>query len=217
MDRTPSTALPTATTAPAGSPAAATEGDADLVRRAQAGDAAAFADLYEEYAPAVARFLRRRLHGPDELVEDLTAEVFLKVYEKLDRYQERSLPFAAWLYRVTRNHLVDRLRALPRQTARSLDEAGDVPEQVTDRAFGRVLDRQVLGPALAQLTPEQRRVVELRFLEGRAVADTAALLGRSEEAVKKFQARGLANLRRLLEVARSAQPASVVRAASAVA
>lgn len=166
--------------------------------RAQHGDAAAFGALYETYAPVIYRFLRRRLDGPDEVVEDLTEEVFVKVYEKLDRYQERGVPFTAWLYRIAHNHLVDHLRTQPKAIAYSLDEVTNVAERGAASAFGRVLDREALAPALARLTNEQRQAVQLRFLEGLSVADTASLMQRSDEAVKKLQARALANLRRLL-------------------
>ena len=171
---------------------------AQLVVLAQQGDQTAFASLYEQYSPLVYRFLRRRLDGPDEIVEDLTEDVFVKVYEKLDRYVERGLPFTAWLYRIAHNHLVDYLRSLPRMTASSLDAVAEVPERAATAAFSRVLDRQSLEPALARLTPEQRQTIELRFLEGMSVAETAATMGRSDEAVKKLQARALANLRRHL-------------------
>lgn len=174
------------------------QGVAELVTRAQQGDQAAFATLYEQYSPLVYRFLRRRLDGADEIVEDLTEDVFVKVYEKLHRYVERGLPFTAWLYRIAHNHLVDYLRSLPRYSAHSLDEVAEVPERQAMAAYGRVLDRQALEPALARLTPEQRQAVELRFIEGMSVAETAGVMGRSEEAVKKLQARALANLRRAL-------------------
>jgi len=170
----------------------------ELVARAQRGDSAAFAALYEAYAPLVYRFLRRRLDGSDEVVQDLTADVFVKVYEKLDRYVERGLPFTAWLYRLAHNHLVDYLRTLPRYQASSLDETVEVAEHTSGSAFGRILDQQALQPALARLTAEQRETVELRFFEGLSVAETAARMGRSDEAVKKLQARALANLRRSL-------------------
>ena len=180
----------------------------DLVRKAQDGDSAAFAALYEEYSPTIYRFLRRQMDGPDEVVEDLTEDVFVKVYEKLDRYQERGLPFSAWLYRIAHNQMVDHVRTLPRLPAQSIDDAGEMPEHGAGRAFGQVLDRQVLEPALGRLTDEQRRVIQLRFLEGLSVADTAVLMGRSDEAVKKLQARGLTNLRRLLTApAAAATPA----------
>jgi len=177
---------------------------AELVARAQQGDSQAFAELYERYSQQVYRFLRRRIDGSDEVVHDLTADVFVKVYEKLDRYVERGLPFTAWLYRIAHNHLVDYLRTLPRYQASPLDAAAEIAEQGAGTAFGRVLDRQTLAPALARLTDEQRQAVQLRFLEGLSVAETATMMGRSEEAVKKLQARALANLRRSL-----ATPAAV--------
>ena len=83
-------------------------------------------------------------------------------------------------------------------SATSLDAVAEVPERAASAAFSRVLDRQSLEPALARLTPEQRQAIELRFMEGMSVAETAAAMGRSDEAVKKLQARALANLRRHL-------------------
>jgi RNA polymerase sigma-70 factor (ECF subfamily) len=178
-----------------------------LVSRAQQGDPTAFGELYEEYSPLVFRFLRRRVDGSDEVVEDLAEDVFVKVYEKLDRYVERGLPFTAWLYRIAHNHLVDYLRSRPRYTAHSLDDVAEIAERHAPAAYGRVLDQQSLEPALARLTPEQRQAVELRFLQGLSVAETASSMTRSEEAVKKLQARALANLRRHL-----APPAQANRA-----
>ncbi len=172
---------------------------AELVVVAQQGDQAAFAALYEQISPLVYRFLRRRLDGADEIVEDLTEDVFVKVYEKIDRYVERGLPFSAWLYRIAHNHLVDYLRALPRNSATSLDAVAEVPERAANVAFSRVLDRQSLAPALARLTPEQRQAIELRFMQVMSVAEAAKTMGRSDEAVKKLQARALANLRRHLD------------------
>ena len=176
---------------------------AELVARAQQGDQMAFAELYQQYRPLVYRFLRRRLDGSDEVVEDLTEDVFVKLYEKLDRYVERGLPFTAWLYRIAHNQLVDFVRTLPRHQAQSLDVVADVAESQATAEYRSVLDRETLEPALARLTAEQRQAVELRFLQGMSVAETAATMKRSEEAVKKLQARALANLRRyLVEAAR---------------
>ena len=185
-----------------------------LVARVQAGDQEAFATLYEQYRPLVYRFLRRRLDGADETVEDLTEDVFVKLYEKLDRYVERGLPFTAWLYRIAHNQLVDYVRTLPRHTAQPLDLIADVPEHQTGSEYRSVLDRETLEPAMARLTAEQRQAVELRFLKGMSVAETAAQMGRSEEAVKKLQARALANLRRsLTETTHQSAPVRMVRAA----
>jgi RNA polymerase sigma-70 factor (ECF subfamily) len=176
----------------------ATEQLAELVVRAQQGDAEACAALYEQYATSVYRYLRCRLSGPDETVQDLTADVFVTVFAKLDRYVDRGAPFTAWLYRVARNKLVDYTRTQNRSRLSPLEYADEVAEPRATSAYGQVLDRQILAPVLAGLKREQRQVVESRFLAGRTVAETAALTGRSEEAVKKLQARGLANLRRHL-------------------
>ena len=187
---------------------------AELVARAQQGDQVAFATLYEQYRPLVYRFLRRRLDGADETVEDLTEDVFVKLYEKLDRYVERGVPFTAWLYRIAHNQLVDFVRTLPRHTAQSLDVVADVAEHNSGCRVPLRAGPRDPRPALARLTAEQRKAVELRFLHGMSVAETSAAIGRSEEAVKKLQARGLANLRRsLVETAEPKPPARLVRAA----
>jgi RNA polymerase sigma-70 factor (ECF subfamily) len=192
-----------------------TQQAAELVALAQQGDQQAFATLYETYRPLVYRFLRRRLDGADETVEDLTEDVFVKLYEKLDRYVERGLPFTAWLYRIAHNQLVDFVRTLPRHQAKSLDAVVDVAETQATAEYRGVLDRETLAPALARLTAEQRQAVELRFLQGMSVAETAATMARSEEAVKKLQARALANLRRyLVEAARPPAPVRFSRVAA---
>ncbi|MCC7369846.1 MAG: sigma-70 family RNA polymerase sigma factor [Chloroflexi bacterium] len=183
---------------------------AELVELAKQGDHQAFASLYEQYSPLVYRFLRRRLDGSDDIVEDLTEDIFVKVYEKLDKYVERGLPFTAWLYRIAHNHLVDYLRTLPRTAASSLDEVAEMPELRPSSDYTRVLDRHSLEPAMARLTPEQRQAVELRFMQGMSVAETSAVMGRSDEAVKKLQARALANLRRYLSPS-TAQPIQTAR------
>ena len=183
----------------------ATKQAAELVALAQQGDSTAFAELYETYSPLIFRFLRRRMEGSDEIVEDLTEDVFVKLYEKLDRYVDRGVPFTAWLYRMAHNCMIDYVRKLPRYSEQSLDAVVDVPEQGTGSEYGQVLDRQAIEPALARLTPEQRQTVELRFLSGLNVAETAAAMGRSEDAVKKLQARALVNLRRSLTASMSSR------------
>jgi len=176
-----------------------------LVERAQAGDGAAFGQLYEQFAPEITRYLVRHLNGQREAAEDLTEEVFLKVYERIGSYQFRGLPFSAWLYRIARNHMIDFLRARPRQIVSSLEDAPEIPEKRAEQVMDRSLDRHELTYALNRLTSDQRRVVTLRFLDGFTTAETAEISGKTEDAVKKLQARGLVQLRRILEQARSVE------------
>ncbi len=190
-----------------------TEQLAELVMRAQQGDGEAFVVLYEHYAPKVHAFLRRRLNCSDDVVEDLTSDVFVKLYQKLDRYVERGVPFTSWLYRLAHNTFIDYVRMHKSALVTPLEEVAEVADRHGGSAFRRVLDRQTLAPALACLTSEQRQAVELRFLAGLSTAETAVRIGRSEEAVKKLQARGLARLRRHLTPTGAAADRQVILAA----
>lgn len=186
-----------------------------LVERAQAGDGGAFGELYEQFAPEIFRYLLRHLNGRREAAEDLTEEVFLKVLERLGSYQFRGLPFSAWLYRIARNHMIDHLRARPRQVVTSLDLAPEIPEKRAEQVIDRSLDRHELAYALERLTSDQRHVVTLRFLDGFTTAETAEIMGKTEDAVKKLQARGLVQLRRIIEQARRTEDVPAAAAAPA--
>lgn len=171
----------------------------DLVRRVRANEPLAFEELYERYSPRVFGYLFQRLNGDAEEAEDLTADVFTRVYEKIDGFQPQGAPLSAWVFRIAHNRLIDTIRRRPRQTQVTLDDA---PEIAAGPTFGGVEQQVALDQiksGLAHLTPEQRQVIVLRFLEGKSLAETAAVVGRNEDAVKKLQARGLASLRRRLE------------------
>ncbi|MGH2355482.1 MAG: sigma-70 family RNA polymerase sigma factor [Chloroflexota bacterium] len=172
-----------------------------LVRRAQAGDTAAFAQLYDLYSRKIHSYLRYHLNGRAELAEDLASDVFLKALEKLHSYQFSGVPFSAWLYRIAHNHLIDYLRALPKKQGVSLDECTGVDDPSAERALDQTLNHQQLAGALEGLTDEQRQVIVYRFMQDRSIADTARLMDKNEDAVKQLQVRALRNMRRSLSVA----------------
>src|SRR5579872_4641449 len=98
--------------------------DARLARvlsQVRAGDADAWGELYQNFAPAIFRFCRRALPTRED-AEDATTEVFMKVRQKLDTY-DSTRPFTAWLYKVASNHCWDMLR---RRKIRQDLETGDV-------------------------------------------------------------------------------------------
>jgi RNA polymerase sigma-70 factor (ECF subfamily) len=174
----------------------------DLVERAQGGDGGAFGELYERFSPEIQRYLLRQVRGHREAAEDLTEEVFVKAFRRLGGYQARGLPFAAWLYRIARNHLIDHVRSTHHRVLASLDAIPDLAAADAERELANTLDRHELDEALAGLTEDQRRVVALRFLEGLTTAETARIVGKCEDAVKKLQARGLVRMRKSIEAAR---------------
>jgi len=169
-------------------------GDAELVQAVRAGDAHAFAALYGRYVGRVFRFCLSRLRSVEE-AEDVTAVVFAKVVQALPRYQERGVPFAAWVYRVARNAVVDHVRrrrptipleALSAEPARG--EAAE-PDPVA------LSDREELRRALARLPDLHREVLVLRFVEGYEAAEVGRIVGKNVGAVRSIQHRALAQLR----------------------
>jgi RNA polymerase sigma-70 factor, ECF subfamily len=169
-----------------------------LVLRAQAGDPEGLTQLHAEHAKRVYRYFYARLDGRTELAEDLTSEVFLRMLQRLGRYECRGLPFSAWLFRIAHNLLVDHLRAEPPDSLLSLDTADEAPAPRAEQELQQVDARYDLDRALDGLTRAQRDIVELRLVVGLSIAEVAAAVGKTEEAVKKLQARGLAALRRQL-------------------
>jgi RNA polymerase sigma-70 factor (ECF subfamily) len=178
-------------------PTANAKGEA-LIRRAQEGDAEAMAEIYQLYAPVIFRYFFFRVND-QATAEDLTGEVFLDLVKALPRYVERGIPFTAWLFRIAHARLVDHhRRARHRQTeelSESLtDHASDPEAEAVDRAQTRRLDE-----AMMALTDEQRLVIQLRFVEGFSLEETAQTMRKSIGAVKALQHRALRELARVLE------------------
>ncbi len=171
-----------------------------LVERAAAGDSAAFADLYDAFAPRVRRFLRHQV-GSGDVAEELLQRTFVKMIEALPRYQPRGLPFGAWVFRIARNTVIDHRRTT--HPAVSLEAAVERPANVGDPVAlaERGQDRDRLRGALDALPDDQRQVLEWRFFAELSPGETAVLMGRSNGAVRVLQHRALVRLRELLEPA----------------
>lgn len=171
-----------------------------LVTRSVAGDTRAFGRLYDEYADRVFAFVRGRVTCVED-AEDLTAMVFLKAWEAIGAYDDRGLPFGAWLFRIARNAVIDSYRRAGRAPeCLPEDEAPDVVDgsiPVDERVLVRLQVEQVRA-TMERLTEEQRCVLMLRFVWGFDLAESAHALGKSEGAVKALQHRATRSLARLL-------------------
>jgi RNA polymerase sigma-70 factor, ECF subfamily len=171
---------------------------ADLLARAQRGDRAALDELCREEWPAVYRLVAGRLASRQE-AEDVTQEVFLRALRHLDAYRSGSGSFRPYLIAVARNLLRDRWRSERRVGWADADpDSLATGERGPEAAALAAEERAALAAGLARLSPAYRSVLRLRLLEGRSAADTAALLGRSPEAVRQLQHRALVALRAAL-------------------
>ncbi|MGH2345185.1 MAG: RNA polymerase sigma factor [Chloroflexota bacterium] len=177
--------------------------DAALVAAAKQSPEA-FGALYERHVRSVFAFCFSKLHD-GHLAEDLTSQTFLQALRALPRYQERGIPIRSWLFRIASNLITDRLR-----TQHPEQPLGEPPPGVGDAAPFEPVDPKSeaeitnweqaddFNHLIASLSPEQQKVVRLRFVDGLPMAAIAARVGRSEGAVKMLLMRALQNLRRRL-------------------
>jgi RNA polymerase sigma-70 factor (ECF subfamily) len=170
-----------------------------LVDLARGGDAEAFGQLYDHYQGSIYRFVfyRTRSHS---LAEDLTSETFLRALRNMSGFRWQGKDFGAWLMTIARNLCTDHFKAgrtrleLTTEDMGAHDDATEGPEN----AVLAGLTNEVLLDGLRKLSDEQRDCLIMRFLQGLSIAETAAVLGRSEGAVKQLQLRGVRNLAKLI-------------------
>jgi RNA polymerase sigma-70 factor, ECF subfamily len=162
-------------------------GERSLIEAAQR-DPARFAELYDIYFDRIYAFVARRV-GSREETEDLVSEVFHKALVNLRRFELRGAPFSAWLWRIAANEIADRSERVGRE--RAIDAAAEAEEADQEEAQ----DRSKVFALVRELPEDQRRVLELRFMEEKSTREVAAELGRSEGAIKQLQFRGLASIR----------------------
>ncbi len=165
-------------------------GDDALVAGARA-DPEAFTALYQRYVRPVYRFCYVRLGTPQE-AEDATSRVFARALAALRDY--RGGAFAAWLFRIARNEVIDTFRRQhPVQGLDSVADNGDPAPGPEDEALARA-EVEMLRHALGQLTDDQRLAVELH-MAGWSGPQIAEVLGKSPQAIKMLRLRALQRLR----------------------
>lgn len=158
------------------------------------------AALYAEWHEPIRLYLLRQTRDL-ALAEDLAQETFLRAQRAMSTYQQQAnVPAKSWLYRIARNLLTDHFRSAARRQTEPLYDAQVAPRVARDTT--RQSDREIdMANCLGRLPVRQRTVLELRYLQCCSTRETAEAVGVSEDAVKKLQARGLLNMRRLLEAA----------------
>lgn len=170
--------------------------DADLVARARR-DPRAFGELFDRYWNDIFKFCYYRL-GDWHRAEDIASQVFLEAMSSLAGFdpRDRDDSFRAWLFGIARNVTASAIRTAqqhptaPLENASAVEDGSISPEE--HAVVADELDR--LRQLLAQLTPEQQELVELR-LAGLTSVEIARLLGKSHDAVRKAQSRTMAALR----------------------
>ena len=183
---------------------ASAQADAErLLIEAAQKDPARFAELYENNLDRVYAFITRRVRDRNE-AEDLTSEVFHQALAGLRRFEWRGAPFAAWLFKIASNAIIDRAKRAAKETdLAGLEFSSDAGAPDIEEAEQRARLFQLVD----QLPEDQRRVIVLRFAEEKSIREVAQDLARSEGAVKQLQFRALQQLRTMEFVRSGRAPA----------
>jgi RNA polymerase sigma-70 factor (ECF subfamily) len=156
---------------------------ASAIARAKQGDANALHFLYVRYADDVYGFVNSIVRDHHE-AEDITQNLFAKLMRIIGKYEQREVPFSAWILRVARNAALDHMRArrqIPFEEVRTSDEGH---EQVGFERF------QSLRAALDRLPADQREVLILRHIAGLTPPEIADALGKTESSIHGLHHRG---------------------------
>ncbi len=168
-----------------------------LVMMAQEGDTEAFGKIYDGFFLPVYRYTVFRF--PQELSEDLVADIFVKVWEKLHTYKvHKGVPFSAWLFRIARHTVIDAYRR-----SRGFEE---IPENLPDmdrwndpkHQANHAIILKTVRKAMNELPRRYRDVLLLSYVSDLKHADVARTLRMSEGGVRILKFRALKKLEKLL-------------------
>ncbi len=167
------------------------------LERARGGDPRGFDALFRAHAGAIVGYLRaRRVGEPDEVAN----EVFVRAFRAIHTLRGDSDRFRSWLFTIAHNAAIDDARRRRRRPVETpLDPHLESAGGDVEAAAMAVLERERLHALLDDLAPDQRDVLLLRVVGDLSVSEIAAVVGKSYEAVKALQRRGLAALRRALD------------------
>ncbi len=175
----------------------ANESDSDLVGLIACGERAAFARLYDRYAPCLLAIGLRILRDRKE-AEDVLHDVFLEVWRAPSEYSDRRGTLRTWLGVKMRSRSIDRLRSAGRSRVVPLETMAEAQQIGETEDPSVTAERGVVRHALASLPVDQRQVIELGYFEGLSASEIAAKLAVPIGTVKSRVAAALAKLRGLV-------------------
>jgi len=160
-------------------------------------DPSAFIRLYRRHYDAIFRYCVHRLFER-HTAEDITAEVFLKVVENLDRFRGNKQQFRNWLYKIASNAVNDHLRRTARRDGLFKNEREQVHSHSSDCEEPSSDTLALLREAVLSLKPRYQTIIALRFFENLKLTEIAEVLGSSPGTVRSQLARALAKMRKVL-------------------
>ncbi len=173
-----------------------TEHVRELVARGQQGDRDALEELYLIHFDRIYSYLHVSV-GNRHDAEDLTTQTFLKMLEKIGSFKWQSAPFSAWLFRIAHNLAMDHFRSRRRwQPEEEVPEPPGEEEPSAELVAMQTIGRESMLKLIDRLSPEQQQVLTLKFVFNLPNAEVAAILDKTEGAIKSLQHRALVSLQK---------------------
>jgi RNA polymerase sigma factor (sigma-70 family) len=151
----------------------------ELIVRARAGDTQAWGDLYREFAPAIFRFCRRAMPTKED-AEDATMEIFMKLRDKLEQY-DQTRSFTAWLYKVAANHCWDMLRRRKLRQDKETEDVTEIPLECPEpNQLEKLIEERTseeVRKALDKLGARARMALAMRYYSDMSYDEIADALG----------------------------------------
>ena len=168
----------------------------EILRQASQGDKEAFGLLYEHYLTRIYNYIYYRTGNVHD-AEDLTARVFQRAMKHILNYQDRGVPFSAWLYRIAHNLVANWYRDRSRKKELSITEKMVLPakHEHPEMTILRTEKQDALLRIIRTLPPDRQQLLILKFVEHLSNAQIGQVMGRSEGAVKSLYHRTLLSLR----------------------
>jgi len=168
-----------------------------LVRRVQNGDLRAFDELYTRFLTPIYRYVYFRVKRKED-AEDIAQTVFLKAYQSLSRFEDKGVSPLAYFYSIARNAVIDHWRKKGEILFGDMgDGVFDIPD--SSGSERRILEKmwadEIVQEGMGVLTPLEAEALTLKFMHDMPNQEIASLLGKSEEAIRQLQSRGIRKMR----------------------
>lgn len=169
--------------------------DADLIALAKE-DRDAFGELYERYIDKIYNYVFYRTSNHQD-AQDLTAKVFVRALKHIERYDDRGVPFSAWLYRIAHNLVANwyrdssRRKVIPLEDVVTRSERSALPEILTEQAD----EQDILMEGIHRLPPDRQQLLILKYVEKLSNVEIGEIMDKTEGAVKSLYYRTLLALR----------------------
>lgn len=178
-----------------------------VVELACEGDNQAFGELYERYVTRIYNYFYYRT-GSNEDSEDLTARVFIRALKHIENYDNRGVPFSAWLYRIAHNLVANWHRDNSRRKIIPLDDyiVSSLPSDAPDILAESNEQQEELLDAVRNLPEDRQQLLYLKFVERLPNAEIGNIMDRTEGAIKSLYHRTLQALNEDLSDNRAKKP-----------